>query len=604
MSEVFYDHYAEARPPATRQAFIADRAGRHGVAIFPVQPDTGWVIDQVGGVEAATADLDQIEAWWETYPRAGIGLPCGPSGVGGIGYDVLSVDPVGGVNGLARAKPLADAGLLTGWDMIAVKPSGGVDVYFPAAPAGQPSRHFTAEGIRLYSQPDQYVLAPPSVIGGQDIKAQFVGQDAPASLNGAALEAYFQGVAGPGVDQTQVLYTVMDRAWRHWLDNAERPAAAWARRHMAGRGLAGATFGVASSTRDDLLHHLAGLGHTIEQMQAAGLVTQDHRGRLIDRFRDRICFPVYDAEGRVVAVTARINPANPSAKLGRAPKYLNSPTTPIYTKSQHLYGLSFEARTKLAAGPGRAIPVLVEGPMDAAAIERASAGRPDKLWPELVGLAPCGTSLTTGQLDELRQVCGARGAMADGLVFAFDGDDAGQNAVARATIELLSAGERCDVWVYRPDCGKDPAEWLAALGPGEMYMQVFAGRFQATEHGQPWPQWIVDRACRGLDQDAWLEERVPKYRAAICRIASLPSYAAFLGGYDRLYHHVTRHEAGETAGIILDEANDAYWDAVSRRIDAGRPATPAGPAAAGPALAGPGVAAATGWPQPESPQVA
>jgi hypothetical protein len=144
-------------------------------------------------------------------------------------------------------------------------------------------------------------------------------------------------------------------------------------------------------------------------------------------------FPVDAVDGQTVALVGRAVDDTATDRSGApVPKYLNSPETAIYRKSEHLYGLGPDAAQAFAAG---ATPVLVEGPMDVLAINRA-ATRPAGGIPGHVGVAPCGTALTVQQVQLLDEVTGG---LADrGVVVAFDGDQAGRHASLRA-YELLRA---------------------------------------------------------------------------------------------------------------------------------------------------------------------
>jgi conjugative relaxase-like TrwC/TraI family protein len=138
-----------------------------------------------------------------------------------------------------------------------------------------------------------------------------------------------------------------------------------------------------------LVDHLRGLGATDTELLAAGLAQRARTGALIDRFRDRLAFPIQDLDGSIVGFIARRNPTAP--ENGPAgPKYLNTPSTDLYRKGEHLFGLH-ETRAALAAG---ATPALVEGPLDAIALTLAGAG-------QTVGVATLGTALTDRQADLL-----------------------------------------------------------------------------------------------------------------------------------------------------------------------------------------------------------
>ena len=144
-----------------------------------------------------------------------------------------------------------------------------------------------------------------------------------------------------------------------------------------------------------------------------GLIKKDERGNQYDMFRARLMFPIRDAQGRVLAFGARVLD-------GRLPKYINSPESPLYTKSRAVYGL-FEARATIAK-IDRAI--IVEGNIDAIALWQAG-------FKETV--ATLGTALTVEQLRLLSRY-------SRNLIACFDGDGAGRKASVRALEIFLQAG--------------------------------------------------------------------------------------------------------------------------------------------------------------------
>ncbi|SOC48552.1 DNA primase, catalytic core [Blastococcus aggregatus] len=190
-----------------------------------------------------------------------------------------------------------------------------------------------------------------------------------------------------------------------------------------------------------LVDHLRGHGATDTELLAAGLAQRARTGTLIDRFRDRLTFPIHDRDGAVVGFIARRNPTAPDD--GRAePKYLNTPGTDLYRKGEHLFGLH-EGRAALAAG---ATPALVEGPLDAIALTLAGAGR-------TVGVATLGTALTDRQADLLLPHVDDG---APGILAATDNDPAGQQAAERIYWQLTTRGDD-PRRLALPD-GLDPAD--------------------------------------------------------------------------------------------------------------------------------------------------
>jgi conjugative relaxase-like TrwC/TraI family protein len=214
-----------------------------------------------------------------------------------------------------------------------------------------------------------------------------------------------------------------------------------------------------------LIDHLRRRGASDDELLAAGLANRAASGRLYDVFRDRLLLPVKQADtGEIVAFIARRNPAldpAPGSDLGGSatwvetpvnaervagPKYLNTRTTDLFVKGQHVYGLA-EAREHLAAG---ATVVRVEGPIDAIAV--SLAGRCD-----LVGAAPLGTSLTPVQARLLVDQPGQRP-----VIVATDPDPAGQSAAAIDFWRLTAAGDT-PRHALLPN-GLDPADALTSSG--------------------------------------------------------------------------------------------------------------------------------------------
>ena len=194
----------------------------------------------------------------------------------------------------------------------------------------------------------------------------------------------------------------------------------------------------------NLVNHLRKHGVSEEEMLAAGVATRARTGRLIDRFRDRVIFPI-EHHGDVLGFVGRRHP-----ELGEddqaGPKYLNTGTTPLFHKGDQL----FVAIPQLL--DDGATPVLVEGPMDAYAVTLAGEGR-------YVGVAPLGTSLTEQQAAQL-----ARNGR-DPIV-ATDPDIAGQVAAERDYWLLTTHG--LDPTYARFPKGLDPADLLTQRGPAAL----------------------------------------------------------------------------------------------------------------------------------------
>lgn len=194
---------------------------------------------------------------------------------------------------------------------------------------------------------------------------------------------------------------------------------------------------------------------TSEEMLGAGLAICTARGQVIDRFRRRIMFPLYDQVGDPVGFLARVV-GDPSGA-----KYVNTPTTAMYRKGGVLYGL-WEQRQALAMG---ARPVVVEGPMDALAVSVSGDG-------QLAGVAVGGTAVSATQVTMVASLPGAR----QGLVSAFDDDPAGQRArLALWNLLRQYPQHRAVARAARLPGGTDPAGVLRAAGRGGLRRALGTG---------------------------------------------------------------------------------------------------------------------------------
>jgi DNA primase catalytic core len=193
-----------------------------------------------------------------------------------------------------------------------------------------------------------------------------------------------------------------------------------------------------------VVSHLRSRGVTGEEMTAAGVATVARTGRLIDRFRDRVIFPIIH-NGEILAFVGRRHPGRSGADRG-GPKYLNTADTPLFHKGAQLFG---PVEEHLTAG---GVPVIVEGPMDAIAVTLASGGR-------YIGVAPLGTSLTDEQASQLARI-------GKNPIVATDADIAGRVAAER-DFWLLTA-YRLDPRYARLPEGSDPADLLARNGPAAL----------------------------------------------------------------------------------------------------------------------------------------
>lgn len=200
------------------------------------------------------------------------------------------------------------------------------------------------------------------------------------------------------------------------------PGGAAVLRYLEGRGLRRDTIekfglGYAPNLREGLLAYLRKKGFSDEEAVQSGLIVRTEKGDLLDRFRDRLMVPIRDGRGRAIAFGGRA--------LGReqAPKYMNSPATPLFDKSRTLYALDV-ARPAIRKAKEA---VVVEGYFDAISAHQAEIANV---------VASMGTALTPQQYELLRPVAEER------AVIAFDADPAGLKAAESRGRDLLTLAAR------------------------------------------------------------------------------------------------------------------------------------------------------------------
>ena len=248
-------------------------------------------------------------------------------------------------------------------------------------------------------------------------------------------------------EQRTTLIDVTEAAQGWFVRNLAAPEGSAARAYLATRGFGDAVvrefgFGFAPAERQALK---GALGQFPEELLIeAGMRIKVENKEPYDRFRDRLMLPIHDARGRVIAFGGRI-----LAKDTDAPKYLNSPDTPLFDKGRTLYNLH-------RAGPasrktGRL--VVVEGYMDVIAL--ANAGFAD-------AVAPLGTALTEQQIELLWR-------LVDVPILCFDGDAAGQRAAMRAITRALPMLRPAhSLGIVRLPAGLDPDDLIRQQGASAM----------------------------------------------------------------------------------------------------------------------------------------
>jgi DNA primase len=232
---------------------------------------------------------------------------------------------------------------------------------------------------------------------------------------------YEEGGAAPRqqASQRQRLLDAHKEAAAFYVGQLASAEAETGRAFLRERGFdenAWAHFGVgyAPNEWEALTRHLRAKAFTNEEMLAGGLATQGQRGTPYDRFRGRLVWPIRDIKGDVIGFGAR--------RLyddDQGPKYLNTPETPLYKKSQVLYGVDL-AKNDIAT---RYKAVVVEGYTDVMACHLAG---------ETTAVATCGTAFGGDHVQVLRRLLMDQDEFRGRVVFTFDGDEAGQKAALKA----------------------------------------------------------------------------------------------------------------------------------------------------------------------------
>ena len=238
--------------------------------------------------------------------------------------------------------------------------------------------------------------------------------------------------------------------------------------YLKGRGLTQASLddfeiGRAPSGWDGLLKHALTKGVREDDLLTLGLIVENERGRRYDRFRDRIMFPIKDALGRVVGFSGRVLDNS-------LPKYMNSPESDLFRKSELLYGLD---RARAAIRREHEV-IVVEGYTDVIALHQSGIGN---------AVAALGATLTSQQADLLERLD------ARTVYLAFDADEAGQKAILSGLDQAV--GRRLMVRAVTVPHGKDPAE--AVLGG---HLEEFR---QALGHGVSEVEFRLGRVMERFD---------------------------------------------------------------------------------------------------------
>ncbi len=294
-------------------------------------------------------------------------------------------------------------------------------------------------------------------------------------------------------------------AARFYAEQLGTPGAVVGRQFLAERGFeqsAAETYGVgyAPDSWDALTKHLRSKGFTPEELLAGGLSGQSSKGTLIDKFRNRLLWPIRDIGGEVIGFGARKLSTDPA---DTGPKYLNTSETPIYKKSSVLYGIDL-AKKEIAR---RREAVVVEGYTDVMACHLA--GVP-------TAIATCGTAFGADHIAVIRRLLMDQDEMRGEVIFTFDGDSAGQKAALKAfgddqkfvtqTFIAVSPGgmDPCELRLAKGDKAVTDlvgarvplVEFAIKAGLARFDLESAEGRVQALAHAAPLVARIKDRSLR------------------------------------------------------------------------------------------------------------
>jgi len=346
-----------------------------------------------------------------------------------------------------------------------------------------------------------------------------------AELNGIPLPK--QSLASDETTKLRAaLYEMHEIAADHFRDNLFGNGGASTRAYLKQRGVTEESvqqFGIGlADSGGRLLRLLESRRFSKEQMEASGLVGRRDDGSHYDRFRKRLMFPIHSETGKIIAFGGRaLDPDEPA-------KYMNSPETEIYKKSQILYNLNRAKKTAMQTDR----MVLVEGYMDVIGATQAGV---------IEAVATCGTALTTAQIRAMKR-------HSQNLHLNFDPDAAGSKAAARSIDLLLEESMR--VRVVELEGGLDPDEFCKEHGA-----DVYRAR---VDRAKMYFHWLADRA-RGKFNMRDPLGRVDAFQSLLPAIQGLGnkierySVANDLAGY-----------LGVETGLVLEQLKKMAADKVER----------------------------------------
>lgn len=241
------------------------------------------------------------------------------------------------------------------------------------------------------------------------------------------------------------VYEVNKCAAEFYHENLYKPTAKPGQEYVKKRHLDNKTlkaFKIGYSGRfNELYTELKSKGFTEEEILTSCLVNKNPDGKFIDRFRNRLMFPIFDTNERVIAFGGRVLDDS-------KPKYINSPEDIVYSKGRHLFAFN------IARKYNSKTIIMVEGYMDAVSLHQRGIHN---------AVASLGTALTEAQGRLLRRSC-------EKVIIGYDADGAGQAATLRGLEILQNLG--CDIRILQIEGAKDPDEFVVKYGPERFQMYV------------------------------------------------------------------------------------------------------------------------------------
>lgn len=332
----------------------------------------------------------------------------------------------------------------------------------------------------------------------------------------------------------QLIYKINADAGRFFYDQLMAPQGKAALEYAFRRGMTQGTlnrFGVGFAPEGNhLIAHLTQKGYSEEELLASGVAGKNESGRLYDRFRNRLMFPIIDVRKNVIGFGGRV--------MGDGmPKYLNSPETIAFSKSHNLFGLNFAKATK------DDFLLLVEGYMDVIALHQNGV---------ISAVATLGTALTPEQARILKRCKGE-------VIIAYDSDQAGQNATKRA-IQLLT-DEGLVVRVLTMEGCKDPDEYMVKNGAGAFRALIDKSQLQI--------EYKINKLKEKYDITD-LQQKVDYVNEAAKEFAGLKSPVE-----RELYVKQLAEETGVSADSIFSEIKRLHAVAQNTKRLTGFPKAPA-----------------------------